>query len=434
MVRTLSVIAFLLLVLGCRLTRAQDTGMVTYRDQFVHGMYVQGDVSEFARAAGMDPWTYIGRMMDDLRDMGLTVIHPNNLDFADLQRWCEMAQARGLRVIAQGTSGFYNYYAWDPTDPFGSPDPAVRRQIFQSRVLPFFQSFAPTMRANRTLLAYCLTEEVNLTGDLMVWEDLRDLTSAIRTIDPSHPGFVEHLDIPMAVLSLQIQRPEMLSFGPGTLWTGPWSQDLDDFEQWLEPVGRACRQFDCAFYAVLDSMTQYRLAGGQWVPRVWTPTAADYGLQAWLAWAEGAQGFDFWWYHTTPDQAPDGTPLLFRGVRDENDRPTPVRDAIASLSRQLGPLSTYVTRLRIVEDNGGLSYARSGSWVRLRLMRMPDTGETFLLAVNKDTSNPQPIGADLSSLLPCGAQATLVPDGTAVDPMALQVPPGQGVLLRLGCR
>ncbi len=430
----LSAFALCLLVFVCLPADAQDPGVITYRDQFVHGMYVQGDVTDFAQAAGMERWTYIGRMMDDIRAMGLTVIHPNNLDFADLPRWCAMADARGLRVIAQGTGGLYNYYMWDPTDPFGSPDPVVRRQIYQSRVLPYFQSFAPTMRTNRTLLAYCLTEEVNLPGDLMVWEDLGDLTTAIRNMDPSHPGFVEHLDIPMALLSLQIQRPEMLSFGPGTLWTGSWSQEVDDFEQWLEPVGRACRQNNCAFYAVLESTMQFKRIGDAWVPRVWTPAAADYGLQAWLAWAEGAQGFDFWWYHTTRDQDPDHRELLLRGVRDENDMPTPVMNAITILSSQLAPLSTYITRLRIVEDNGGLPYARAGSWVRLRVMQMPDTGVRFLLAVNKDTSNPQPIGADLSSLLPCGTQPTLVPDGTPVDAMTLQVPPGQGVLLRLGCR
>ncbi len=418
----------------CTAALAQDAGVVPYSDQHVVAMYVSGDVTDYARAAGMEYWAYVGRLLDDVRAMGFTVVHPNNLMSEDLPRWLDLAEARGLRLIYQGGAAQRDYYVWNPNDPVWGEaiTPQERRRLFRSEMLPFYRDvLLPRHRVSRALLGYCATEEIMIEDDPTIWEDLRELTEASRRVDPLHPVFVEHLWADQVVRSLPVQRPEVVLYGPGTIGSGPWNQELDFFEVWLQEVSFACRQNGTTLYAVVNSVQEQVEQDGRWVPRVWEPSTADIALQAWLSYANGAQGVDFWWYHTIEDNL-DGRIIRFRGVEGENGRRTPMWNTMREVTSQLAPLSRHLPKLRVVEDNGGLPYDREGSWVRMRLLRMPDSGEAYLLAVNKNTSRQEAIGFDLSSILPVGARATRVPDGAIVDPVTLEVPPGQGVLLRLG--
>lgn len=413
---------------------SQDSQVVPYSEQHVSAIYVSGYVTDYARVAGVDDWTYVGRMLDKIRAMGFTTVHPNNLVAEDLPRWLEMAEARGLRLIYQGGVPMRDYYIWDPNErALGDPwNPQERRRRCREEMIPWYRdTLVPRHRSNRALLGYCLTEEVQIEEDPTIWEDLRDVTAAARAVDALHPAFVEHLWAEQVERSLPIQRPEVVLYGPGTVDDGPWNQYLDWFEVWVDQAARACRRQGTTYYAVLTSVDTLHQQEDRWVPTVWQPTREDYILQAWLAYANGAQGLDFWWYHTI-DENVDGSIIRFRGVEDEFGRRTAMFDTMVEMNRQIAPLAGYLRRLQVVEGNGGLPYDREESWVRMRLLRMPDSGDAYLLAVNKNTSQAERIDFDLSSILPVGAQVRTVPDGAVVDPRTLSVPPGQGVLLRLG--
>ncbi len=413
-------------------------------------MYMSGTVDDYAKAEGLSNRAYISRVLDDMRAMGINTVHPNNLNFDDLPLWIELCRERGMRLIPEGGQFMRDYYNWNPKDQahFGAPTVEEARRLFRERMIPHYRMLAERYREDRTLLAWNVTEEISL-DEPWIFEDLRTLIDDYRQRDPHHPVFVEYHWADMASSGTARTRPELVTAGFG-LPEEPFHDFVDWLEVWIEQVAQAARKVGARFYLVPSSTYVYKVEKGRWVPKGHFPTPEDIGLQVWLGYANGAQGMDFWWYHDYTEHQDDGSILRFRGVRDldpakmpdweararrgirgarvKGKTKTPMWEAIARIARQIAPLAPWLPRLRLVEGNGGIPYARDGNWVRARRLEDPATEEQFLLAVNKHATETLPLGLELPG------RALRLPERVPVNPATMKIPPASGVLLLLPAR
>ena len=301
-----------------------------------------------------------------------------------LPLWLESGRRHGLRVIAQG----------------GFPPSLVKPGVVNGKAefievcQPYYRDMARKYRADETLLAWSITEEIELVE--WFYQGVAELTEKMAQWDPNHPMIMLDNRASSGWLNANMVKPKALCrdvypfFADGI--NGPY-----------QPMGfrsmltRECRRFREAaqtaggiFWIMGQCMS---LADTMFVGENFTyryPTPAEARWQVWTAIQEGAKGSFFYTYRFLPPS----DMFIHEGMRDHDGNETEQYRTLAELGRHLKPLMPVILELDIAKPHQDVIYWENGP-VSGQTFVQRRTGRRFLVAVNHDCDNIQPFGIEL---------------------------------------
>lgn len=233
-------------------------------------------------------------LLDQMARFHMDAVYISNGDLDGLERVLPLAEARGIRLIYQGTSDGALYYLHLPTAE-------ARRESLQRVILPRVREAIPRFAGRWGLAAWSLTEEI---GPELVPE-LAPFYALVRQLDPAHPPTVLHNNLQAAIADLQTNRPEVVTHDFYPFFWAPRSgpsnpaRSLAAYRQHVASYYRACRQHGASLWmmpqawgadesAPLDPPHYGYRVGMR------TPQPGEIKLQGWVAVAEGATGLMFY--------------------------------------------------------------------------------------------------------------------------------------------
>ncbi len=358
------------------------------REVFPYGVYAGGNNPEYRpdtdkAALG----AMIDRVCKDLAAHHMNCAWVNNLVWGNLPLWLEAGRKRGVRIIPQG----------------GGPPAFVRPQWFKDkadfarRVEPFYQKSAKQYRNHPALLAWSLTEENRAVP--WFYEAIAELTKKMARWDPRHPMITLDNKASSAWVNAQVVRPKALArdvyvfFADGL--NGPYT-----------PIGarslltrecarfrEAAEQIDAVFWIMGQAMRITNYHGkGRTSPAYRMPTPAEIRWQVWTAVQQGAKGFFYFFYRGQPGPGERGE--FIEGLRDRRGQETPQYRMAAEIGQQLKLLAPVLLQLDVAPPHRSVIYWENTP-VSAQTFVHRKTGQRFLIAVNHDCVNAQPVGIEL---------------------------------------
>ncbi|MCP4639744.1 MAG: hypothetical protein GY851_04895 [bacterium] len=403
------------------------------REFFPYGVYALGNNPEGIGAANQDELREsMDRVCADLVAHNMNCVWPNNLRRENLPLWLEAGEKHGVRVVPQG----------------GGPPTLVKPTWFKDRdeVLgkagPAYKALAETYRDHPALLAWSATEE----NQPVEWfyEALADLTGQMAEWDPNHPMIAIDYKAPAAWMNARIVKPKALCrdlypfFDDGM--NGPYAPT--GFRSLLT---RECRHFreaaatcDAVFWIMGQGMSMTRHGEGGVQPAWRYPTPEEIRWQVWTSLQEGAKGFFFFIYEwKRGDPAPGMRGEYGEGLRNRHGEETPQFKMAAEVGRQIKPLTPVLLTLKVAPLDQEVVYWENTP-VTGQTFVQRDTGRRFLIVVNHDCVNTQPVGIELGyspKMLGKDDRVFNLRTGRSYDYFSFKVEtllPGGGTLLFVG--
>jgi len=369
---------------------AAESGGTPFREFFPYGVYAGGNNPEGTAITSEDELkASIDRVCADLVAHNMNCVWVNNLILKNLPLWLEAGEKHGVRVIPQtGGPPLLARPGW-----FSGKDEMV------AKAGPAYEALAEQYCDNPALLAWSATEE----NPPIEWfyEGLAELTGKMAEWDPNHPMIAIDNKAPSAWMNARIVKPKVLCRDLYTFFAdgmnGPYAPT--GFRSLLT---RECRQFQqasatcgAAFWIMGQGMemTRYTEGGAQAAWRY--PTPEEIRWQVWTSLQQGAKGFFFFIYEWKRGDPPPGMRGEYgEGLRNRHGEETPQFKMAAEVGHQLQPLKPLLLTLDVAPLAQEVVYWENTA-ITGQTHVQRDTGRRFLILVNNDCVNIQPVGIEL---------------------------------------
>jgi len=394
---------------------AKEGRIVKLNEFFPLGFY--GGISGY-------PDNVVAWLMDQMRAAHCNVWHVNNLNMERLTELLPMAEARDMRILAQGGGWASLYYC------AGLGTPAQRKQIYASTLVPNAKKVVPQWRGRWGLLAWSLVEEIRP-------EHVKEITpyyALMRELDPTHESLVLHNSYAACAEDTALNRNPVAFHDTYPFFieprSGPCStaRSLAYFKQRLAQFAATAKERGVPMWVMAQSYGEpvgfspdppYFGHRGGATP----PTRAHLRVQAWLSLAYGAKGL--WWYAYRV-----GSPVGISPISPDW-KPTPLMDEIGCIHAKIARLSDLLLKLepdanaKLAEVTGENLYV---AWHK----RANDANDArYLIVVNENLTEPRTI-----TVRPLNSAHKVcdITSGESVERSSLTLQPGDGGLFLVSGR
>jgi hypothetical protein len=365
-------------------------------------------------------------LFDQMRRLNMNAIYVSNGTVEGLERILPLAEARGIRLIYQGSGEGSLYYEHLAT-------PQARRQSLDRVILPRAAEVIPRLADRWGVAAWSLTEEIGPE----LSRELGDYYQLVRRLAPAQPPTVLHNNLQAALADLETNRPLVVThdFYP-FFWSprnGPSNpgRSVPYYRNRVRSYYEACRKHGASLWmmpqawgtaetAPLDP-PHYGYRGG-----MRTPQSGEIKLQGWVAVAEVATGILF--YAAVPT-APGERQLWDAGwTETDNTR------AAGELFARLSTVAPVLCRLERHADGETDFVACSNARVLAHrfVRRGPHRGTAqYVILASLDGFGPQRF--DLKIRRGEHRVYDLIARQDVTDSLdGIHLPPGEGGLLLVG--
>jgi len=381
------VLGMALLASGVLGAYAQDNSL---REFFPYGVYAHGGNPEVVPPAdGEGMQDVMDRVCKDLADHHMNCVWTCNLAFGTLPVWLEAGRKHGVRIVPQS----------------GGPPAFVRpgwfkdKEDFARRVEPFYQDMAEKHRDDPALLAWSVTEE----NPPVPWflEAVADLTLKMAEWDPKHPMISMDNRAPSAWMNAQVVKPKSITRDLYVFFTDGLNGPYNAIGA-RSALTRECIRFRTAadscgavFWFIGQGMSIVNYGNGRHQSMYRYPTPEEIRWQVWATIQQGAKGFFYFMYvGRRGDPTPDFKGEYIEGLRDRNGEETPQFRMAAQVGEEIAPLTPVLLELDIAPPHREVIYWENTP-VSGQTFVHRKTGKRFLIVVNHDCNNIQPIGIEL---------------------------------------
>lgn len=369
-------------------TATQGWAAERFEQFFPYGAYVigynpDGTVTNVkdrsAVAASFD------RTCGDLAAHNMNCVWANNLAWDMLPLWLEAGRDHGIRIIAQGGGpGFLR------------PEKFKNKDALLEHAEPLYQDLAGRHRSDDALLAWSVTEEAGRSD--WFYQGLAELTAQMAQWDPCHPMISLDNRATSAWMNATVVQPKALCndvyvfFADGI--NGPYramgSRDL--FRRNCRLFRAAARQAGSRFWMMGQGMSEEVFIDGVKSHCIYRyPTGPEMRWQVWAAIQEGAKGIFFYIYQ---NRAVYANGVVDHGLRDHDGCETQQFRMLAEVGGQMTFLMPLLLKLDLAQPHEAAIYWDNGP-VSGRTHIDRATGRRFIIAVNNDFREIQPINIEL---------------------------------------
>jgi hypothetical protein len=233
-------------------------------------------------------------LLDQMKKLNMNTVYVSNGTPQGLERILPLAEARGIRLIYQGTSDGALYFLHHPTKE-------ARLDSLNRQLLPSAQEWIPKFADRPGVIAWSLTEEI--TPEMS--RELGPYYKLVRGLAPKQPPSVLHNNLEAAVADLETNGPLVITHDCYPLFWSPRSgpsnprRSLAFYRGRVSSYYKACREhgaslwmmpqsWGCEPSAPLDPPNYGYRTGMR------TPEPGEIKLQGWVAIAEGATGLMYY--------------------------------------------------------------------------------------------------------------------------------------------
>jgi hypothetical protein len=364
-------------------------------------------------------------LFDQMRRLHMNAVYVSNGTLDALERILPLAEARGIRLVYQGSGEGSLYYEHLAT-------PQARRQSLDRVILPRAAEAVPRLAGRWGLAAWSLTEEIG--PDLS--RELGDYYQLVRRLAPAQPPTVLHNNLQAALADLEANRPLVVTHDFYPFFWSPRSgpsnpgRSVPYYRGRVRSYEEACRKYGARLWimpqawgtaesAPLDP-PHYGYRGG-----MRTPEPGEIKLQGWVAVAEGAVGILF--YAALPTAA--GERQLWDADWTETDNTRAAGELFERLS-QIAPILCRLERADGEEEFAVSSNPRVLAHPFAKRAPHEDSSRYVLLA-SLDGFGPQRFDVTIQR----GSRRVydLVARQDVTDSLrGIELPPGEGGLLLVG--
>ena len=233
-------------------------------------------------------------LFDQMRRLHMNAVYVSNGTIEGLERILPLAEARGIRLIYQGSGEGSLYYEHLAT-------PQARRQSLERVILPRAAKAIPTLADRWGVAAWSLTEEIGPE----LSRELSDYYQLVRQLAPEQPPTVLHNNLQAALADLETNGPLVVTHDFYPFFWSPRSgpsnpgRSVPYYRQRVRSYYEACRKHGASLWMMPQAWgtaetaplapPHYGYRGG-----MRTPEPGEIKLQGWVAVAEGATGIMFY--------------------------------------------------------------------------------------------------------------------------------------------
>jgi hypothetical protein len=354
--------------LGCKpepLT--DDEKKSTVKKFFPMGVWLNASgAMSAAETLGMDRWNGFKAVLHDLRKHNMNSIMGSGHPFyQDNGRYFDLLEESGIRSWTYGPVYFHDQGSTEKNERW-----------FKSRIEPGARNLAPAARDRWGLLAWGLTEEI----DIDMVESLRQYYALMKDISLDDDIVVLHNH-----LEPQKKHAEVFPDTKVLAWDRYpfrqyWADPLKTWASEIDKHYRVARSIDANLWIVLQSYSQsVKTPGGNTYYARHISHPLQMKAQAWVAVGRGATGLYAYLYSLRGGEEGGGT--AFKTLTGDD---TPAYKAWAEALAEITPHKELLLKLQRQEK----SVAESEDdriWVTtFRARPKEDVPGTYLIAVNAD--------------------------------------------------
>lgn len=281
-------------------------------------------------------------LFDQMRRLHMNTVYVSNGTLAGLERVLPLAEARGIRLVYQGSGEGSLYYEHLAT-------PAARRQSLERTILPRAAAAIPPLADRWGLAAWSLTEEIS--PDLS--RELADYYALVRRLAPNQPPTVLHNNLRAAEADLATNHPLVITHDCYPFFWSPRNgpsnphRSITYYRNQVRSYAQACRRHGARLWVMPQAWGTAETASLDppnygYRSGMRTPEPGEIKLQGWVAIAEGATGIMF--YAANPSSPGE------RQLWDADWTETANTRAAGELFAQLAQISPILCDLQREDD------------------------------------------------------------------------------------
>lgn len=330
-------------------------------------------------------------LLDKMKKLHMNTVYVSNGTPRGLERILPLAEARGIRLIYQGTSDGALYFLHHPTKE-------ARLDSLDRRLLPAAQEWIPRFADRPGVIAWSLTEEIAAEMS----RELGPYYQLVRQLAPKQPPTVLHNNLDAAIADLETNRPLVITHDCYPFFWSPRSgpsnprRSLAFYRGRVGSYYKACREhgaslwmmpqsWGCEPSAPLDPPNYGYRTGMR------TPVPGEIKLQGWVAIAEGATGL---MYYAAVASKPTDHQLWSHDWRE-----TPNAQAAGELFAEVTKVAPLLCRLeRDYREEGFVEVAGSNAIAHSFVKRDGYLGSArYVVLASLDGFEPQTVGLNITS-------------------------------------
>jgi hypothetical protein len=323
-------------------------------------------------------------LMDRMREIHCNTWHINNLNMARLAELVPMAEARDMRLLAQGGGWATLYYC------AGLGTPTQRKQVYANTLVPNARKIVPPWRGRWGLLAWSLTEEINR-------EHVKEIVpyyALMRELDPTHESLVLHNSHVACVEDTTLNRNPVAFHDTYPFFieprSGPCStaRSLAYFKQRLAQFATTAKERSVPMWIMAQAYGEpvgfsleppcFGHCGG-----VTPPTPAHLRVQAWLSVAYGAKGL--WWYAYRVGSPTGVSPI------SPDWKLTPLWEELGRIHARIAGISDVLLKLEPAPDAKLAEVSGQNLHVAWHKRAGDAGGARYLVVVNENLTEPRAV-------------------------------------------
>ncbi len=332
-------------------------------------------------------------LLDQMKRLNMNTVYVSNgtLDGRDempgLTGLLPMAEARGIRLVYQGTSPGALYSM--------GRTPVERKSYLDKEILPTASKRIPEFSGSWAIAAWSLTEEIGPEHA----KELKPYYDLIRKLAPDQPPTVAHNNLKAAEVDLEVNSPSVIThdFYP-FFWfprSGPSNpgRSIPTYIGHVSSYYKACRKHNASLWMMPQSWGGYEelldppYYGDERGMR--KPQPSEIKQQGWLAVAYGATGI---MYYAAVPRDPNYSHLWEYGfVESENTR------AAGELFGELKKVAPLLVRLeRDYKEEGFVSTKKGKVAANSFIKRKGYTGDArYIVVASLDGFEPQEVSLNI---------------------------------------
>jgi len=366
-------------------------------------------------------------LLDQMARLNMNAIYVSNGVVAELERILPLAEARGVRLIYQGTSAGNLYYLHYATEQ-------ARVGTYNRQIAPSAAKWIPKFNGRWGLAAWSLTEEIRPE----VPPELKPYYKLVRDLAPAHPPTVLHNNLASAKVDLETNRPLVITHDFYPFFWAPTSgpsnprRSIHAYRARVSSYYKACRDHGASLWMMPQAWgTSVRTPldppyyGYRTGMR--TPEPGEIKQQGWLAIAEGATGV---MYYATVARRPDSRQLWDYGWEETDN--TRAAGALFAAVTKVAPLLCRLER--DYKESGFVKVAKGKAAAHSFVKRKSYPGPArYVVVASLDGFEPQTVTLEVSG----GGEVFDLLARTAVGkggPVDVPLEPGGGAVFLVGSR
>ena len=364
-------------------------------------------------------------LFDQMNKLNMNTIYISNGTLDGLKRILPLAEARGIRLVYQGSGERSLYYLQLAT-------PEARQHSLEQVIIPQARRLLPGLRDRWGIAAWSLSEEIRPETAL----EMKPFYELARELAPNQPPTVLHNDLGAARVDLATNRPLVVTHDFYPFFWSPRSgpsnprRSVPAYRKHVRDFYRAAREHGASLWMMGQAWgtaerrplqpPHYGDRGG-----MRTPQPDEIKLQGWLAIAEGATGLFF--FAAVPKQ-PGEHHLWDAGWTETAN--TRAAGELFTRIRQVAPLLCRLERDHAEE--GFVSTSNPKVIANSFVKRKPYAGKgRYVVLASTDGFKPKTFDLQISSRL---RVFDLVKRQELTRKKGMVLRPGEGTLLLIGAQ